>query len=141
MTRLVFDNKTKHEVLTLIEFHDFDINAEEKSVRRLLAKIGCEQFKLLLDLKKADALAQAPTKTGEKLQKLEQIRGIFEKIVANGDSLSIKGLAISGDDLMGLGMKQGKDIGRVLQSLFEFVLDNPQSNKKEVLVEMAKQLI
>lgn len=38
------------------------------------------------------------------------------------------------------GMKTGKEMGEVLQALYEQVLDEPQLNNKETLLALALQL-
>ncbi len=51
-----------------------------------------------------------------------------------------KDLAINGRDLIVQGMKTGKEMGEVLQALYEQVLDEPQLNNKETLLALALQL-
>ena len=49
-------------------------------------------------------------------------------------------MAISGRDLINAGMKPGKEMGEVLQKLFEYVLENPEKNKKEELLSYYKEI-
>ena len=51
-----------------------------------------------------------------------------------------KDLAINVRDLIVQGMKTGKEMGEVLQALYEQVLDEPQLNNKETLLALALQL-
>ena len=51
-----------------------------------------------------------------------------------------KDLARNGSDLIAQGMKTGKEMGEVLQALYEQVLDEPQLNNKETLLALALQL-
>ena len=44
------------------------------------------------------------------------------------------------EDLIAQGMKTGKEMGEVLQALYEQVLDEPQLNNKETLLALALQL-
>ena len=40
-----------------------------------------------------------------------------------------------------LGMKPGKEIGDMLQLALEHVLENPSENKKDILLQLAKNRI
>ena len=60
MRRLKFDNLTRLTVCELIRYHDSDIQPTNKSVRRALNKLDKENFLRLLDVKRADNLAQNP---------------------------------------------------------------------------------
>ena len=51
-----------------------------------------------------------------------------------------KEMAISGKDLIAAGMKPGKEMGRVLDGLFEMVLDSPELNEKSKLLELAHKI-
>ena len=60
LRRLKFDNYTIDNVVELIRYHDATFNVGGKYVKRWLNKIGKEQFKRLLELRKADIKAQNP---------------------------------------------------------------------------------
>ena len=49
-------------------------------------------------------------------------------------------LAITGKDLIEMGMKQGKQLGFVLDELYQAVLNEPQLNEKETLLKLAKNI-
>ena len=40
-----------------------------------------------------------------------------------------------------MGMKPGKELGNVLEALFQQVLDEPELNQKEKLAELARQIM
>ncbi len=54
--------------------------------------------------------------------------------------MSLKTLAITGNDLIRLGIPQGKQIGELLQSLLEDVIQNPENNTYTYLIKKAKEL-
>jgi tRNA nucleotidyltransferase (CCA-adding enzyme) len=100
---------------------------ESRLVRRYLAALGREFVPLGLSYlheQKADptllALAQAE----------------FE----SGAPLSTKELAISGRELVEAGHEPGRELGRVLEALFQTVLDDPSQNLPEVLMERARAI-
>jgi tRNA nucleotidyltransferase (CCA-adding enzyme) len=52
--------------------------------------------------------------------------------------LEVKDLAINGTDLITLGIKDGSDIGRVLDKLLQKILDDPELNQRDILLQFAK---
>ena len=56
----------------------------------------------------------------------------------DGVPFSYKDLSITAVDLMDIGYK-GKQIGKELESLFDFCILNPNQNKKEILLDIAKK--
>jgi len=136
LRRLRYDNDTIHMVSRLVEYHDYGngVTPNDRIVRRAIHKIGEDIFEELLQLRRADVLAQSEYKREEKLALLEQWRGCYQDILERKQCVSLKTLAVSGSDLIAEGMKPGKEIGEVLSALLEHVLDNPQDNTKEILI-------
>ena len=54
-------------------------------------------------------------------------------------ALTLKELAITGRDLMALGIPAGPSIGNILKNVLEYVLENPEQNKKENLLGYVKE--
>jgi len=50
-------------------------------------------------------------------------------------------LAITGQDLIDMGVAQGPEIGRILNEVLEFVIDHPKYNRREVLIPFTRKLI
>ena len=63
-----------------------------------------------------------------------------QAIEAAGDALSIHDLAVTGEDLKGVGLKAGKAMGDVLRRLLEEVLEQPWRNNREWLLARAREL-
>ena len=61
-------------------------------------------------------------------------------IEASGDPLTIRQLAVTGDDLLAAGVPAGKAMGEILRRLLEEVLDEPWRNTREHLVARAREL-
>ena len=59
---------------------------------------------------------------------------LWEEVEADGDCISLKTLAVNGGDLMEAGVEKGKAIGETLAWLLDMVLENPELNKKEILL-------
>jgi tRNA nucleotidyltransferase (CCA-adding enzyme) len=133
MHRLRFDNATRERVVLLVKSHDRQIEPTEKAVSRCIRQLGYEAFLQLLELKKADTLAQAPEFHG-RTEQIEQLRSIAEGLLEKDACLSLKSLAVNGRDLMPLGYK-GKEIGAALDALLDAVMDGRVQNEKEKLLE------
>lgn len=150
LRRLKFDNDTIRKVKVLVRLHDAkpplnDGTAEklrsggravsERSVRRLVYRCGKELFPALMQVCGADVLAQSDYRKTEKLLLLEQMYDIYEEILQKEECLSLKELAVSGRDLIGAGIAPGKEIGEILERMLEDVLDEPQHNTREYLMD------
>ena len=131
--RLKVDNNTKHQVLTLIKYHDLDLQATEKYVRRLCYKLGdLEMVKKLVLVQRADNHGQAPIHS-ERVDKFNQIDEIIKKLEQENLSFTLKDLAVDGNDMMNIGYT-GKEIGNNLKNLLEAVLNEQVENEKEQLI-------
>ncbi|MCM1252417.1 MAG: CCA tRNA nucleotidyltransferase [Clostridium sp.] len=136
LRRLKFDNDTLDKVRKLVRYHDRKIELSAKSVRRAVNTIGEDIFPMLFAVKYADIMAQSDYQRKEKLQELEKLRVIYDKILERKECLCLKDLAVSGSDLIAAGMEPGKEIGVTLHKLLEDVLENPEHNRKEYLLSL-----
>lgn len=134
MNRLRFDNATKDRVTKLVRNHDCYIPATPRGVRRAAAKIGPALMPLLFSVKRADIAAQSGYQEAEKLEMLAHIEEIYRDILAQNQCLTLKDLAVGGQDLIAAGMQPGKAMGDTLNRLLELVLENPEYNTKEYLL-------
>lgn len=134
LRRLRFDNDTIHKVERLVFYHDYRPALTDKSIRRFVTKIGKELFPSYLLVQKADTLAQSNYKREEKLKNIESVKQIFEGILEREECLCLKDLAVTGKDLIDLGIKPGKEIGEILNYFLEMVIENPKLNQKEILL-------
>ena len=55
------------------------------------------------------------------------------------ECISLKQLAVTGSDLIAAGMKPGREIGEMLKVMLELVLEEPERNTKEALMELARE--
>ena len=140
LRRLKFDNDTLGKVTKLVQFHDYRIPAEPKRVRKAMNKIGEELFPLYLEVREADIMAQSEYLREEKLQNVREMKKCYHEILEKKECVSLKTLAISGSDLIADGMQPGKEIGFVLNTLLEKVIEQPELNTKETLLKMRKEL-
>ena len=105
------------------------------SAKRFINKVGIDKLDDLFKLFIADRIGSKPPHDFEDIYKLKVE---CEKVLSEKQPLSIKDLAISGFDLIELGIPQGKAIGNILNNLLEMILDDFELNTRETLLEMAK---
>lgn len=139
LRRLKYDNDTIKKVSTLVLYHDQRPVLTYPSVRRLMVKAGQDNIQNLLILKHVDMLAQSDYLLEERNSNYTQLCKMCNDIIGDNDCLSIKDLAITGNDLMMEGMPAGPQIGETLNALLSEVLNDPQKNDKETLLEIFRK--
>lgn len=137
LRRLKMDNDTIRKVRSLIKWHDYRPKGEAVSVRKAASLIGEELFPLYLEVQKADILAQSIYRREEKLSRLWTVSALYEEIMEKGQCISLKTMALTGRDLIDAGYAPGKELGEILEKLLSHVLENPEDNKKEILLKLA----
>lgn len=140
---LKVDNKTKNDVIKLVEFHDRVINPNEKSINKTIRKIGSKElFEKLCDVKFCDINGQSPYLINDRIANLEIIRTIFKEVCNKDDFImTVKDLEINGYEIMELGIENGKKVGFILETLFNLVIDNKIPNQNDVLKEKVLEII
>lgn len=141
LKRLKFDNDTIDKVQKYVRYHDYKPEPDARSVRRAISKIGEAYFPQVMELRRADTLAQSDYQRGEKLAQIDEVLRLYAQIMEKKQCISLKTLAITGNDLIALGVPKGRRIGEILNRLLDEVLQNPESNVHEYLIEKAKELL
>lgn len=134
LRRLKFDNETADRVVRLVRAHDVKIEPGRKYMRRALHRLGTDLFPALFDLKEADLKAQSAYEREKKQAQLETMRRDYAAVLAAGDCVSLKGLAVNGSDLLAAGLSPGRELGNVLQELLDQVIEDPSRNTREYLL-------
>lgn len=141
LRRLKFDNDTIDKVQKYVRYHDYKPEPNARAVRRAINKIGAAYFPQVMEIRRADTLAQSSYQREEKLERIDQIERLYAEIMEKNQCISLKTLEITGNDLIALGVPKGKRIGEILNQLLDEVLQNPESNTHEFLIEKAKELL
>jgi tRNA nucleotidyltransferase (CCA-adding enzyme) len=139
LNRLRFASDFVDAVVLLVRYHMFHITDEwsDGALRRFIAKVGKENLEDLYALRIADARSRGDQ---EIERNIEWVRGSIERILSKETALKRTDLAITGSDVMELlGIQQGEDVGIVLQVLLDRVMEHPELNTRERLVEMVKE--
>ena len=94
----------------------------------------------MLQVIKADAMAQAYEHGMQKEIILEKIHVMLDDILEQQQCFSLKDLAVNGRDMMELGIAEGKQIGLTLSKLMDMVIDEEIENERDALLEKAREL-
>ena len=86
-------------------------------------------------------MAQSEYMREQKLSNIQDVEVCYQEILQRQECVCLKDLAITGNDLITIGMEPGKEIGRVLNVLLEKVIEDPALNTKEQLLELSKTMI
>ena len=139
LRRLKYDSATVSNAVRLVENHSLELISSEKIVRRRLSKFGEVFFRKLLRIKRADSSATSPDTLGERLRAIEETERIIDKIIEENLCFSVKSLAIDGNDLIRIGIPQGKLIGSILAEVLEMVIDGELENDREKILEFTER--
>ncbi len=137
MKRLKFDNSTQKKVYTLIEneYLDFDIE-NEYEIKKFINTIGKELLEEYFQFQLSKAYG---INDQNKVKRITQLKIKCSEIVSSGCALTLKELNINGEDIINLGIKPGRELGEMLNFLLESVLKNSEMNKRETLLNIAKE--
>lgn len=135
---LKYDNATRKDVVELIAHHNDILLPDPVNVRRALARLGEVQTRRLVQVKVADLITHDLAGEREKILALfAEISDVIDEVVARGDCTSVKALAIGGQDMMALGLS-GRAIGQMLNAALELVLEKPEMNTRETLLNWVR---
>lgn len=138
--RLRFDSEFIDDITILIENHDVRIDPSMPNVKRIMARTGEELFEELLLLQKADACAKNPIFLQEKIERIDETRAIYRRILAENHPYLVSQLLIGRKELRKIGVKQGHELSDILKILLDEVIINPKLNNSEYLIKEAKRL-
>ncbi|MFR7900369.1 MAG: hypothetical protein ACLU6Y_11480 [Ruminococcus sp.] len=108
------------EVSRLIRWHDLRPTPAPAEVRKAINVVGEDLFPMWMEVQYADNKAKSDYRGARKRQPARpEFEMTWEEIVEKGECVSMKGLAVTGSDLIAAGMKPGKEMGEVLHELLD----------------------
>ncbi len=137
---LRFDNKTTDYVERLVRWFFIFLSENKESLRKSVYQVGEDIFPLLLHVKEADIKTKDDLECERLLEEHQKVKNAYQEILQNGDCLSLKDLAVDGEDLISVGIAPGKEIGKYLNKLLEMVFIDPRANTKEYLLKSLKNI-
>ena len=139
MDRLALSHDLVRDVCLLIKYHDKPLRPERScllNMMRALSGEGVDTPRLmdeLMDLKRADTLGKAPS-CFYYVETIEEMRSLVHDLLEAGEPYSLKMLAINGGDLIRAGVKPGPELGQLLNSTLDAVIEDNISNEREALL-------
>jgi tRNA nucleotidyltransferase (CCA-adding enzyme) len=137
--RFRLSKKDVQRIFTLVRWHMFvyDTKVTDAYIRRFIRRVGLENIQDMIALRVADRIGSGSKATSWRLEEMkERIEAQLHQPFSKND------MKIDGDDLMKeLGLKPGPQIGKILNELFEEVVEDPEKNTREYLLGKAKKLL
>lgn len=137
-TRFKLSKKDIQRIFTLVRWHMFvyNTNVTDAYIRRFIRRVGLENIEDMIALRIADRLGSGAKRTSWRLEEMqERVREQLKQ------PFTMRDMKIDGKEIMKeLKLKPGPQVGTILKELFKDILETPEHNTKEYLLEKAKQL-
>ena len=140
LLHLKSDTATLQNVVTLVREHDRVLPTTAPGMRRLIGKLGIGTLQQLLSIKQADMSAQSTHEREQKKATLRDARLLLEDVLDEAPAFTVSDLAITGRDLIALGVKPGPAMGNILKTLLSEVQDELLDNTPGALSARAREL-
>ena len=136
--RLKFSRKETDKFITLVRWHQFTVDEHQtdSAIRRVLRNVGLENMDDMLALRVADRLGGGARETSWRLEEFKK-----RLIEVQKQPFTVRDLKIDGNDVMKeLKLKPGPEVGKILNDLFDKVVEKKVENEKEVLLKKLRTL-
>ena len=138
MKKWNMSNRQIEDVITLIE-NQLPVDAEvlsDTEIRRFLVRFRPELLDDIIALAKAESLAEGQAD----LERVDKLHLRMREQLDTISAFKMEDLAVSGREIMDiLGLSPGPEVGKVLRGLFDIVLEHPDLNTHESLIEIVKR--
>lgn len=136
---LRFSNSFIETVYKIIFLHDMYPDGNRSTIAHFCSKYSPDIVKLTLRLMRGDTAGKNPEFAKEQLASYNLAEKQIDEIIESRLCMKISDLDINGEDIKNEGFN-GKEIGAVLNSLLELVIEEKIINKKEILLDAVKKL-
>jgi tRNA nucleotidyltransferase (CCA-adding enzyme) len=135
MRRLRYPTKLRTHVTRLVSAHAFPLDhVDELFARRMLRAHGDELAFDLVAHKEADLRGKRVSQ--DELEAVSRLHALLEQERVQPHRLA--DLAIDGSDLIALGYGEGPELGAALDALLDAVVEDPELNDRDLLLERAR---
>ena len=134
--RLRFSKKEKDKFVILVRWHQFTVDERQtdNALRRFLRNVSLENVEDMLALRVADRLGGGAMETSWRLEEFKK-----RLVEVQKQPFSVRDLKIDGNDVMKeLKLKPGPEVGKILEDLFEKVVNKEIENEKKGLLSALK---
>jgi tRNA nucleotidyltransferase (CCA-adding enzyme) len=143
MKRMAYPNNRIKRVTNLVQNHMFPYLETARQARKFLNSLdGDEQAAWdLMKIREADSSSKdkSGTHPPRDKAKLERSVTMLQKVIEEENAFTIKDLTINGKDLIDLGITPGPSMGKILNDLLAKVLDDPELNKRDTLIDIVRE--
>ncbi len=143
LQRLRYDNRTTDGVTHLIRHHmalHHYPQMKDAAIRRLINRVGVANISDLVQLRIADRLGSG-TKDTPLSRGARRLLDRIDRVLTEDAAFGLGDLAVDGNDVMLQGgLDPGPEVGRVLETLLDEVLENPSLNTRPALIQRIREL-
>lgn len=137
-TRFKLSKKHAEKLITLVSNHQFTVSElqTDKAIRRFIRNVGKENIQDMLDLRTGDRIGSGARPSS---WRYELFKKRLEEV--QHEPFAIKDLKVTGHDVMEVfAIPPGKQIGEILQKVFDEVTEKGLPNERETLLEHLKKM-
>jgi len=139
--RLRLSNRFQSSAERLVLYHDTPLPMKESKIRKLLLALGEEGFFDLLDVMRGDTFAHSSHIAKNAPPLIDVASETARRLLDSGACLSMKQLAVNGNDLKEIGFTDGKLLGDSLKKLFALVVAGGMQNERDTLLKAAGKML
>jgi tRNA nucleotidyltransferase (CCA-adding enzyme) len=122
----------------LVRWHMFAYEPKmtDKAIRRFIKRVGIENIDKMIELRVGDRIGGGSKATSWRLEELQQrVKEVLQT------PMQIKDLKVTGHDVMKLKkIKGGPMVGKILETLFDEVMEDSQKNDREYLLKRIEEI-
>lgn len=122
-----------YKVSTILENLNTELQIERIFIKMQLLRLGIDNLTNILSFK-----IVIMKMNNEDYSQLTNILLIIEDIINNNDVYSIEQVNINGKDLVSLGIKEGPEIGRILNDILFLIINEKLVNNNEIIINLIK---
>ncbi len=135
LVRLKSDRDTRERVCWLVYYHDAWPPTKRSGVLRWMQKVSLEDLRRLAEVRRCDGLAHTDH---PKMKPVREATAAFSRLLRDpaleNPTYKVTQLAVSGRDLMSLGVPPGEELGKILRILLDAVIDEKCPNERQALL-------
>lgn len=136
--RFRLSKRDKHRLVKLVRWHMFTVDERQtdKAIRRFIRNVGIEYLDDMLDLRIGDRLGGGARESSWRLEKFKHRLHEVQQ-----QPFSVHDLKITGHDIMNtLNIPPGRQIGQILNQLYDEVVNQQLPNDPTALTERIRAL-
>lgn len=137
-SRLHFSKKDSERILKLVRYHQFTVDERQtdSAIRRFIRNVGVENIEDMLALRVGDRLGGGARETSWRLD-------LYKKrlVEVQKQPFTVSDLKVDGHNVMKIfNTTPGPLVGKILNLLFNEVVEGKTPNKKELLLKRIEEL-